>query len=106
MAFGKHAKTLPEGKLRSALKHPYSNGTTHFLFEPLDLLARLAAMVPRPRVNLTRYHGVFAATCGLESCPANPAKKRTTQTTASNLSNHPGEPPWRTTLANHPGEPP
>ena len=32
-----------EGKLRYALKHPYSNGTTHFLFEPLDLLARLAA---------------------------------------------------------------
>jgi hypothetical protein len=30
-----------EGKLRCALKHPYSNGTTHFLSEPLDLLARL-----------------------------------------------------------------
>jgi hypothetical protein len=27
---------------------------------PLDFLARLAALVPRPRVNLTRYHGVFA----------------------------------------------
>jgi hypothetical protein len=26
----------------------------------LDFLARLAALVPRPRVNLTRYHGVFA----------------------------------------------
>jgi hypothetical protein len=24
------------------------------------ILARLAALVPRPRVNLTRYHGVFA----------------------------------------------
>ena len=23
-------------------------------------MARLAALVPRPRVNLTRYHGVFA----------------------------------------------
>jgi hypothetical protein len=30
------------------------------VFEPLDFLARLAALVPRPRVNLTRYHGVFA----------------------------------------------
>ncbi len=30
------------------------------MFEPLDFLARLAALVPRPRVNLTRYHGVFA----------------------------------------------
>ena len=30
------------------------------LFEPLDFLARLAALVPKPRVNLIRYHGVFA----------------------------------------------
>ena len=30
------------------------------MFEPLDFLARLAALLPRPRVNLTRYHGVFA----------------------------------------------
>ena len=30
------------------------------MFEPLDLLARLAALVPSPGVNLTRYHGVFA----------------------------------------------
>ena len=27
---------------------------------PLDFIARLAALVPPPRVNLTRYHGVFA----------------------------------------------
>lgn len=30
------------------------------VFEPLDFIARLAALVPRPRVNLTRFHGVFA----------------------------------------------
>ena len=30
------------------------------VFEPLDFIAKLAAMVPRPRVNLTRYHGVLA----------------------------------------------
>ncbi len=27
---------------------------------PLDLMARLAALVPTPRMHLTRYHGVFA----------------------------------------------
>ncbi len=48
------------GKVRYQLKSPYNNGTTHVVFEPLDFLARLAALVPRPRVNLTRYHGVFA----------------------------------------------
>ncbi|MGB5583124.1 MAG: transposase, partial [Gammaproteobacteria bacterium] len=30
------------------------------IFEPLDFISRLAALVPKPRVNLTRYHGVFA----------------------------------------------
>ncbi len=30
------------------------------IFEPLDFIARLAALVPKPRVNLTRYNGVFA----------------------------------------------
>jgi hypothetical protein len=48
------------GKVRYQLKTPYNNGTTHVVFEPLDFLARLATLVPRPRVNLTRYHGVFA----------------------------------------------
>ena len=38
----------------------YRDGTTHVIFEPLDFIARLAALVPKPRVNLTRFHGVFA----------------------------------------------
>ena len=28
--------------------------------EPLDFIAKLAALVPKPRVNLTRFHGVLA----------------------------------------------
>lgn len=48
------------GLVRYQLKTPYRDGTTHVFFEPLDFLARLAALVPRPRVNLTRFHGVFA----------------------------------------------
>ena len=36
------------------------NLNVHFHFEPLDYIARLAALVPKPRVNLTRFHGVFA----------------------------------------------
>jgi hypothetical protein len=51
---------LPDGRIRYALKTPYRDGTSHVIFEPLDLLARLAALVPSPGVNLTRYHGVFA----------------------------------------------
>ena len=50
----------PTGKVRYELKTPFRNGTTHVIFEPLDFIARLAALVPRPRVNQTRFHGVFA----------------------------------------------
>ncbi len=50
----------PGGKIRYELKTPYRDGTTHVIFEPLDFIAHLAALVPKPRVNLTRFHGVFA----------------------------------------------
>ena len=48
------------GRIRYQLKTPYNDGTTHVIFEPLDFIAKLVALVPKPRVNLTRYHGVFA----------------------------------------------
>ena len=48
------------GQVRYALKTPYRDGTTHVFYEPLDFIAKLAALVPKPRVNLTRFHGVFA----------------------------------------------
>ena len=49
-----------DGLVVYVLKHPFRDGTTHVLFEPLDFMARLAALVPRPRAHLVRYHGVFA----------------------------------------------
>jgi hypothetical protein len=48
------------GNVRYQLKTPYRDGATHVIFEPLDFIARLAALVPKPRVNLIRFHGVFA----------------------------------------------
>jgi len=54
--------------VRYRLKTPYRDGTTHVIFEPEDFIARLAALVPRPRAHLTRYHGVFA--------PASPDRAR------------------------------
>jgi hypothetical protein len=41
-------------------KQPFRDGSTHVLLEPLDFIARLAALVPRPKLNLARFHGVFA----------------------------------------------
>ena len=53
------------GKVVYTLKTPYRDGTTQVAFEgaairTVDFIARLAALVPKPRVNLTRYHGILA----------------------------------------------
>jgi hypothetical protein len=48
------------GQVVYQLKTPYRDGTTHFVFEPIEFLARLAALAPRPRGNLMRYHGILA----------------------------------------------
>ena len=47
------------GNIRYQLKTPYRDGTTQVIFEPLGFVARLAALIPRPRANLTRFDGVF-----------------------------------------------
>jgi ribosomal protein S27E len=49
-----------DGKVLYRLKRPFKDGSTHVVFEPAVLVERLAALVPRPRKNLTTYHGVFA----------------------------------------------
>ena len=68
----------PNGNIRYQLKTPYKDGTPRVMLlrafclppfgpasgcsksfvEPLDFIARLAALVPKPRVNLTGFHGV------------------------------------------------
>jgi len=54
-----------QGKVRYELKTPCRDGTTHVIFEPVDFIAKLAVLVPKPRVNLTRFHGVLLRA----SCP-------------------------------------
>jgi hypothetical protein len=46
------------------LKSPWADGTRQLLFEPLTLLEKLAALIPRPRINLVVYHGVLAPHSG------------------------------------------
>ncbi len=36
------------------------DGATHAVLSPMGFMGRLAALVPSPRVNLTRFHGVFS----------------------------------------------
>lgn len=40
---------VASGQVRYRLKTPYRDGTTHIVLEPLDLMARLAALAHRAR---------------------------------------------------------
>ncbi len=51
---------MADGLLIYKLKKAYRNGTEYLLFSPEEFLEKLAALVPLPRVHLTRFHGVFA----------------------------------------------
>jgi len=51
-------ESSPSFRLISYWTRLYRDGTTHV--KPLDFIARFAALVPKPRVNLTRFHCVFA----------------------------------------------
>ena len=51
---------LNDGRVLLALKAAWADGTRHLLFEPLELLEKLAALTPRPRINLVLYHDVLA----------------------------------------------
>src|SRR5262249_8791719 len=55
-----------DGRVLLTLKAEWSDGTTqrgttHLWFEPIELLERLAALTPRPRINLVLHHGVLAS---------------------------------------------
>ena len=45
----KRLSLTSNGNIRYQLKTPYRDGTTHVIFEPPDFMARLAALVPKPR---------------------------------------------------------
>ncbi len=42
------------------LKSEFRDGTTHIVMSPLEFMQRLAALVPRPRLHLIRFHGAPA----------------------------------------------
>ncbi len=50
----------PDGSVLLRLKTPWRDGTSHIALQPLELLEKLAALIPRPYVNLIVYHGVLA----------------------------------------------
>ncbi|MBM4244962.1 MAG: transposase [Deltaproteobacteria bacterium] len=68
----------PDGRVRLALRRPWRDGTRALLFESLDFLGRLAALTPKPRVNLLLYLWV----------PQAPALRARTRETLVTLHGH------------------
>lgn len=94
---------LESGKLRYTFKKPWRDGTTALVLEPLDLLARICALVPPPRLHMVRYHGVLSSHANVrkEVVPALAAEISTPRVVqlelfANNDSDHqePGKKPW------------
>jgi len=63
------------GNVVVALKTPYDDGTSHVVLTPMEFMGRLATLVPKLRVNLTRFHGVFSSNSKLREfvVPTRPA---------------------------------
>ena len=55
------------GNVVLQLKSPWRDGTTHIRMSPLEFMQRLAALVPRPRLHLIRFHGVLAPNAALRA---------------------------------------
>ncbi len=55
---------LGDGRLLYQLKRRWRDGTTAILFHPDELIEKLAALVPPPRIHTVRYHGVLGPRAG------------------------------------------
>lgn len=49
-----------DGNVVYRLRRSWRDGTSHLVFTPHQFIQRLIALVPPPRFNLTRFHGVLA----------------------------------------------
>ena len=58
-------RVAPDGQVVLDLRRRWADGTTHLVFDPVEFLERLAALVPRPRINLILYYGVLAPRAAL-----------------------------------------
>jgi len=47
------------GRLVYRMKTPWRSGQTHVVMERIELIEKLAALVPRPRYHIVHYYGVF-----------------------------------------------
>ena len=81
----------------------WRDGTSHLLFEPIEFLERLAALIPRPAVNLLLYHGLLAPACavaltGYQLRPLEPEPSARPFDASPRAAGTPGAWPWAAPL--------
>ncbi len=64
------------GQILWRLKNPWKDGTTHLKFSEEEFLERLISLIPPPRINLIRYHGVFSPRHAERSLSINKKKSK------------------------------
>jgi hypothetical protein len=52
---------LDDGRLRYELKRAWKDGTHSVLLSPLELCARVCALIPRPGFHMVRYYGCLSS---------------------------------------------
>ena len=75
-------RVTSKGEITYRLKKPYTDGTTHLIFSPLEFMEKLAALVPRPRGHLVRYHGCLGPHAKIRSLIVPEKPKTAANTTA------------------------
>jgi len=60
LALTRRLRLDAEGRVCLAMRHQWSDGTTHLWFEPVALLERLVVLITGQRINLVLYYGVLA----------------------------------------------
>jgi len=91
-------RELDPERLRYEAAKPGSGGNGPLLLTPLELLDRLAALVPPPRIHRHRYYGVLAPHSPLRAAVtalAEPAATVAPAAPVPNLAEHANEPPHR-----------
>jgi putative transposase/transposase-like zinc-binding protein len=51
---------LAGGRLLYRFKRAWRDGTTHIVLDPLEMIEKLAALIPAPHAHLVRYAGILA----------------------------------------------
>jgi Putative transposase len=77
--FNERLATNREGNVALKLKTLWCNGTTHIVLTLMEFMQQLAALAPRPRLHLIRFHGVLAPNAKLRSKVAPVPPQATTE---------------------------